>query len=131
MKGPKPKAKSARESIVKIDIVKIPGRALRVLSPRGEVGDVDGAIVWVQPVLGDTPEQVSTFVAKVREAGAVRVVPLPRPTEAAAVPASVVETPTRANENLRVIVEELLSEVTEQPEMVRQIVEQAMSEAGL
>lgn len=115
----------------RVETVELPiARRLVVHRIGDAVADLEGAIVWVLPVKGSTPEQVATVAQLIREQRAARVVVLPLVTDDAAVAAEVVASGT-GNETVRQIIDELLAEVQEQPELVRKIVELAVEEAGL
>ncbi len=105
-------------------------RRLAILNIGDAIADLEGAIVWIRPVKGSTPEQVATYAQLAREARAARVVVLPMAAEDAAAPLATVAA-TSDGETIRQNIEALLAEVQEQPDLVRKIVELALEEAGL
>jgi hypothetical protein len=135
MKAPariRAKLESKKLTDPRVEVVRVRSRPAHVVRIGDALKDLElqGAIVWVQPVRGSTPEQVAATVQQVRKAGAVRAIPLPLVAEDAPVPVSVHDS-VQVQAGVRAVVEELLVEVTEQPIEVRAIVEQALSEAGL
>ncbi len=115
----------------KVRAVPVIARRLRIVETGGVVKNPDGEIIWVRPRKGDTPEIVNSYVEKLKAEGAAVVLPMPMASEDAAVSRKVLDENVEEGLGVREVVEELLSNVTEMPERVRELTESVLAKVGL